>query len=260
MDTTIAGQFTRAASQMGGRALLVALVACLASAARAQSVSVVGGNVVYRDQAGATRNITTSGLERLASLSPDGRWIAFIRGTPGELVETAMQAAEATELWIAPIAEGAPHRLLHGRTGRSGDDFAKTTLARLAAPTFSPDGKTIYVESAGWVTSGALHAVNVATGAERFVCASNGFEVIPGGRYRGHLLVSQHRYFAKGSGSYEATYLITPTGREVGLVTLDETPDAERRLAAVRAGAPLPRRRSPQRALRAARGPGVSAR
>jgi hypothetical protein len=76
--------------------------------------------------------------------------------------------------------------------------------------------------------------VSVATGAERFVCPANGFEVLAQGRYRGYLLVAQHRY--RASGSYDGTWIVSPSGATVRLVTLEDAPDADARIAAVRAG------------------------
>jgi hypothetical protein len=101
-------------------------------------------------------------------------------------------------------------------------------------PAFAADGRTVYVASAGWVTSGALHAVSLATGRVRFVCPATGYEVLMRGRYRGYLLVNQHRY--RASGSYNGTWLVAPSGRRMLLVALDDAPNASARIAAVRAG------------------------
>lgn len=145
-------------------------------------------------------------------------------------METALEQDERTELWVVRIDGTAEQRLARGRGGVA----PQRMLARMANPAFSPDGRTVYVESAGWVTSGGLHAVEMATGVERFVCPSNGFEVLSRGRYRGHLLVGQHRY--RASGAYDGTWIISPAGRTVSFVALEEAPDAEARIAAVRAG------------------------
>jgi hypothetical protein len=82
---------------------------------------------------------------------------------------------------------------------------------------FSPNGRWVYFLSPAWATSTAVHAVDVASGQERFVAPGNSLNVLYRGKYAGHLLVSQHRYFL-GSGSYDWFWLIAPDGKEVGPV------------------------------------------
>jgi hypothetical protein len=57
--------------------------------------------------------------------------------------------------------------------------------------------------------------------------------VLQNGRYAGHLLVSQHRYFLAG-GSYDWLLLLTPDGKEAGPVVDEDASDAEARLARFR--------------------------
>lgn len=186
----------------------------------AQSVTVENGNVVYRASASAApRRLTALGLDSGPRLSPDGRMVAFVRATPGDSVEAAPGRSEATSLWIIGVDGRAPRMLVRGRA--SGEP--KEALASFQAPRFSPDGSRIYFLSSAWVTSGAVHAVEVASGRERFVVAGNSLDVVPAGEYAGHLLVEQHRYFLAG-GSYDWTWLFTADGTEVGPVS--ETDEA----------------------------------
>ncbi len=85
---------------------------------------------------------------------------------------------------------------------------------------FSPDGKRLYFITSAWVTSGALHRVNVDGSGERFVAAANSLKVLGSGSYKGHLIISQHRYFL-GGGSYDWYYVFTPQGKEVGPLGAD---------------------------------------
>jgi hypothetical protein len=196
----------------------------------AQSVSVSAGNIVYRARNGVERAVTSSGLDSMPSLSPDARWIVFVRRTPRDTVNTSLGWEERTELWIVRTDGVNARRLLRGREGET----PETTLARFDTPVFSLDGKTVYFGSTGWVTSDALHAVNVSTGQERFICAANGFELLTRGPYRGDLMVGQHRY--RTNGSYDGTWIVSPTGQILRQVTIDGAPDADARIAAVRAG------------------------
>jgi len=180
----------------------------------AQSVTVRQGNLFYRTSAQApARQLTRSGLDREPRLAPNGRTVAFIRGTPGDSVNTALEHEETTELWIIGVDGSNARRLVRGRAA----DDPKQALAALQDPHFSPDGRRIYFLSTAWVTSAAVHSVDVATGAERFVVPGNSLDVVPSGRFAGHLLVGQHRYFL-GGGSYDWIWLITPEGRDVGPV------------------------------------------
>lgn len=196
----------------------------------AQSVSVVAGNIVYHTRAGVTQQVSSGGMDSMPALSADGRWIVFVRRTPRDTVNTALGWEERTELWIVRTDGSSARRLLRGHEG----DAPETTLARFDTPLFSLDGKTVYFGSRGWVTSDALHAVEVASGRERFVCGANGFELIKLGLLRGDLMVGQHRYGP--TGSYDGTWIVSPRGQIIRQVTTDGAPDAEAQIAAVRAG------------------------
>ena len=199
--------------------------------AAAQRVGVRGGRVYYVPGSGAPeRALTTSGRDDMPTLSPDRQLVAFVRGTPGDTIGTAEGGSERTELWVVRTDGTGARRLLRGREA---DDPARA-LAGMTAPAFSPAGRTLYVASAAWVTSGALHAVDVRTGRERFLCDANRFTVIERGPYRGHLLVWQHRYYSRGAR--DGVWIVTPSGRTRRRVTFDDASDAEARIAAAHAG------------------------
>ncbi len=191
---------------------LLVLALAWPAAAPAQSVTVERGNVYYRAPGQAMpRAVTSLGHDRDASLSPGGRTIAFIRGTPGDSVATSLGPDEATEVWVVGADGSGARMLVRGRAARE----PERALALMSSPQFSPDGKRVYFLSVAWVTSGAVHAVDVASGEERFVLPGTSVEVVPRGHYAGHLLVTQHRYFIIG-GTYDWVWLFTADGREVG--------------------------------------------
>lgn len=193
------------------------LLAASPAAIEAQTVRAERGDVYYHPARGAPRRLTTGGRDSQPSLSPDKRTVVFVRATPGRIVETSPNEEEATELWIIRIDGAGARMLLRGRSGRT----PQTTLAGFKAPQFSPDGHKVYFLSDAWVTSAAVHMVDVQTGRESYVCPGNSLEVVPRGEYAGHLLVGKHKYFLAG-GSYDWLWLVTPQGREVGPVS-DET-------------------------------------
>jgi len=80
---------------------------------------------------------------------------------------------------------------------------------------FSSDSKTLYFVSSAWVTSGALHAVQVDGKGLRYIIPASSVEVISQGEYKDDLIVQQHRYFI-GGGSYDWLWLFTPEGKEMG--------------------------------------------
>lgn len=182
------------------------------STSKAQSVFAKDGNVFLKNRSGQTKQLTTLGRDYQPSLSPDRKRIAFIRRTPGKTVQTPLGETEATELWLAD-SEGEHHELLV--SGKEGDN-PKTVMADFSSPQFSPDGRKIYFMSAGWVTSGAVHVVEIQSKRESFVSPGNTLEVIQKGKYRGYLIVQQHKYFVGAKvGSYDDYWLLTPTGTEI---------------------------------------------
>jgi hypothetical protein len=155
----------------------------------------------------------------------DGR-VAFIRATPGRLVQTALGDEQATELWIASADGTDAHRLVAGVAA----DSVERTLTAFSSPAFSPDGRRIYFLSRAWVTSDAVHAVDVTTGREWFVAPGNSLAIVPRGPLAGCLLVNQHRYRPNEGGSYDWTWLLGTNGRELALAASDSD-GADQRLA-----------------------------
>jgi dipeptidyl aminopeptidase/acylaminoacyl peptidase len=188
------------------RLRLLAFAALLLATApsAAQTVTADGGNVVLSRPGAAPVRLTTSGRDRDPALSPDGRRVAFVRGG-------GTARPDATELWIVDARGGGERRLLVERAS----DEPRENLAGFAAPRFAPDGREVYFLATAWATSSAVHAVELATGRERYVCPGNSLEVVPRGEYAGHLVVQQHRYFV-GGGSYDWYWLVTPKGEDVG--------------------------------------------
>jgi len=188
------------------------MLVLFSSPSKAQSVFVKDGNICLKNRSGQTKQLTTSGRDYRPILSSDRRRIAFLRRTPGKTVQTPLGNTEATELWLVDN-DGEHLELLV--SGKEGDD-PKTILADFSWPQFSPDGQRIYFLSTGWVTSGAVHVVDIQSRRESFVSPGNTLEVIQKGRYRGYLIVQEHKYRVGAKvGSYDDYWLLTPTGTEI---------------------------------------------
>ena len=191
-------------------ALLLALPVLLSAPAAAQSVAEENGAIVYTPPSGSPRRLAEGPGDCDPALSPDGRWVVFVR-REGSGCDSGAETG-APRLYSIGV-DGDGLRLL--LTGTTGDAEPEASLAGLASPRFSPDGRTVYFLTRAWATSGAVHALEVETGEHRFVAPANSLGVVPSGEYAGHLVVSQHRYFV-GGGSYDWYWLLAPDGREVG--------------------------------------------
>jgi dipeptidyl aminopeptidase/acylaminoacyl peptidase len=206
---------------------LVLLPLLVAAPLRAQSVEAAAGNILYRPPCGAeARTLTRSGRDSEPRLSPDGAQVAFVRASAGPA------DGEPSSIWIVRTDGSGLRRLVQSRA----DEAPERNLEGLRSPVFSPDGARVYFLSAAWATSNAVHVADLATGEERFLIPGNSVDVVPGGRYGGHLLVDQHRYHL-GGGSYDWTWLFTPDGREAG--SIGETQASVREFLEEEAG-PLP--------------------
>ena len=187
------------------------LFIALSAQSYAQQVSVQDGNVVL-----AGKTLTNSGYDSEPVLSPDQKWIVFVRTAPGKKISTGAGEADATELWQIRADGKEPTALVRSKES----DKMENVLGGFSKPQFSTNGKLVYFLSEAWTTSGALHVVDTTNGKEHFVCPAAEFEVVRSGEYRDDLLVQQHRYFI-GGGSYDWFWLLKPDGKEVGPVGED---------------------------------------
>lgn len=165
---------------------------------------VVGAN-------GKTKQLSGFSKVKDAALWPDRTHIAFIKGTTAKPIPTGSGDAPADQVWLAEADGRVPTLLV---TSRDVPDV-KNILGGLTAPCFAPSGRTVYFLSQAYAVSDAVHAVDVATKAVRFVCAGNTVEVVTKGVFRGDLIVQQHRYRAGEGGAYDDFWLINPRGKDI---------------------------------------------
>jgi dipeptidyl aminopeptidase/acylaminoacyl peptidase len=182
----------------------------------AQFVSTTAGNVYLTDAAGKTRQLTSGGRDSKAVLSPDGKWVVFVRATSGEAIQTGADDYKPTELWqIAANGEDAT-LLVRCRNSTKTDNV----IAEFNDIQFSSNGRYVFFTTPAYATSGAVHVVDTTNAKEHFICPGNGLEVLHSGEYRDYLLIGQHRYFL-GGGTYDWWWLFTSDGKEVGPVGED---------------------------------------
>lgn len=182
----------------------------------AQSVAEENGSIFFTGTDGVRKQLTDGGRDSAPVLAPDGKQVAFIRGTPGKTIATGAGDNEATELWLIGIDGSKPTLLIQGRDAQD----VKQVIAGIGGADFSPDGKLLYFVCSAWATSGAVHVIDLATKKERFFTDGSSLEVVANGEYKGCLLIQKHRYFI-GGGSYDWYWLLKPDGSEVGPVGED---------------------------------------
>lgn len=153
--------------------------------------------------------------------SPDGRWIAFVKKSnytiPSNCFYPSGKGEHAHEIWIVNTKKITKKLLVAPHF--SCRDVSKIIIDPHNLQ-FSPDSKTLYFETSAWVTSGAIHAVDVDGNHLRFVTHGSELRVVQSGLYKGDIIVNQHRYRFKGDtplGSYDWDWLFTPTGKQIKL-------------------------------------------
>lgn len=126
-----------------------------------------------------------------SAISADGSLTAYVVLDGTRTVATAVDDAPASFLCVARRGEGP--RVLVASRAAEGEEPIERTLANFDNLVFAPDGRTLYFTSSAWVTSGAAHAVDVATGAERFLVDGQVVAVLTAGPYAGNLLALHYR-------------------------------------------------------------------
>lgn len=192
----------------------------------AGTVTVKDGNIYYTSGQNQTLQITHSASDTSPVLSPDKTMIAFVRKTKDPIPERCLDLSDAkygNQIWLYNLASKEEKLLVANNYDCSNP---QTKILDPTSLQFSSDNKILYFITSGWVTSGALHAVNIDGKDLRFIIPANSVEVVSNGRYEGYLIVMQHRYFI-GGGSYDWYWLFSPQGKEEG--TLGESISQDQR-------------------------------
>jgi sugar lactone lactonase YvrE len=193
------------------KSLIPLALLLLGAPAVADSVHVSDGDLFIVAADGGFRQLTTSHDIRDPLLSPDGAWVAYVRDPTAPAPGDTEEATDASELWLMDSATGQGRRLLANQPSEQ----PKENLTDFNGLAFSPDGRTLYFLTAAWVTSNALHRIDLESGARRYLSDANSLLVIPDGPHAGQLIVSKHRYLP-GGGSYDHFWLLSPEGKETG--------------------------------------------
>ena len=174
------------------------------------------GNIYFVGNNNQAIQLTHLGIDHDPVLSPDKKKMVFIRVSKdimpphcGDFADTQNRYGE--QIWIIDLNNKTPHVLVNYHFS------CDTPTDMIVDPRnlkFSPDNKHLYFLTSAWVTSGALHVININGNKPRFLQPANSFDVIKHGKYKGKLVIQQHRY-ATGGGSYEGCWLYTSEGKKV---------------------------------------------
>jgi WD40 repeat protein len=188
----------------------------------AQHAEVQRGNVIFIISAGERHELTHSGRDFDASLSPDGKFIVFARAVKyfppddsGKVVG-GPELAES-ELWMVPTGGRASAVRLFVLPEEPG--FRRI----LASPQVSLDSKFVYVRDE---LSGTLWRYDLsARHATKLISAAISFGMIKGGRWRGYLIVQQSTFCNDLDGLPNRCYpfsLFSADGQEIRRIAGDE--------------------------------------
>jgi hypothetical protein len=201
--------------------LVSASIVCEASA-QALSLQLRDGDVYFQDAAGVHR-LTSDGRNSDAAMSRDGNLIAYVR-KDGQNADSE----DLNSLHVCNLPAHACQEIVSPHVGKTPQE----NLTGIRSPQFSyqasigaagvPIG-SVFFETDAWATSGAIHRVTLgANPMVTFVTDSNGFSVVPSGRFAGALEVSQHRYLPQGGSCEKASVIDPNTGKQLQLLPTTE--------------------------------------
>lgn len=169
------------------------------------------GNIVL-SRNGVRQTLTRSGRDEDPALAPDGKTVVFTRRAtrPADASDDDCgTGTDIDELHRIEIASLRDEIILRGRAGSS----PNSRLCHFGAKQLSSDGRRLYFLSPAWTTSAAVHVLDMASRAVRFVQPGNDLVVLSAckGDHRDRLVIQQHRYFAFG-GSFDWYWLYDAAG------------------------------------------------
>lgn len=189
------------------------------------------GNIFFSPGGDEKIQLTKYGKDSAPVLSPDGKKVAFLRkskkeaylsvGAPEDYLQSGPDAILADQLWIIDVDGSNEMMLVEDKNPDVTQGYDKwkgqDVIAHIDSDSikFSPDSKRVYFITSAWVTSGAVHGVNVDGTNEKFITGGSTLDVIYKGQYKGNLITNIHKYFLTG-GSYDWWWVVTPDGEEVG--------------------------------------------
>jgi hypothetical protein len=142
--------------------------------ATAKTVEAIDGRIALVD--GANKTFVSDGpLDHDPVFASDRSKLAFVRDQAAAPKDEPM----ISDLYVMD-ATGKATRVLSGHPPPKPELFEKG-LVGIRAPMFSPDGARLFFETDMWTTSGAAHALDLASGKSTMLYDGSTMEVLPNG-------------------------------------------------------------------------------
>jgi hypothetical protein len=196
--------------------ILVVALAWIRSAPAASTSARVFSDTgnIFIEQNGKATKLTSSEMDVDPALAPSGKFVVYTRLGRGRNMrgyEVECNTDPKPDQLRQVNVDGSGDKIL--LSGRKGEPDER--LCDFRDKQFSSDGRRLYFLTPGWSTSGALHLLDMRSGAERFILPANELVVLSfcSGKYKDHLAVLSHRHLLFG-GSYDWYWLYDPSGKK----------------------------------------------
>lgn len=184
------------------------------TSANIDSVFVKNGNVFCKGDENKIKQLTFTGIDTMAVLSPDKKMIAFVRKNPGIYDEAnEMLLIDNSEIWLYDIISNKNRCIVKPVNFEEGIT-PENILTNFQNLVFTNDGQKLLFITSAWETSGAIHEFSIQDNKQKYLVSGNSLEIITQGKYKDYLIINQHRYYEAG-GSYDYYWLFDNNGKEI---------------------------------------------
>lgn len=186
-------------------------------------IHVESGNIYYGSD-NESIQLTNTGNDGFPALSPNKKSIVFLRRSGPAIPQECLTDNAEThswQIWLYDLVSKKEDLLVAANFNCENIE-EMIVFPEVGSLTFSPDSKSLYFLTNAWATSSKLHVVDIASKKQHFLMQANSIKVVNHGKYKGYLIVQQHRYFLN-SGSYDWYWLFSPEGKEIGPLGEEES-------------------------------------
>jgi hypothetical protein len=177
------------------------------------------GDIYLAFKNGTVEKITSGGCCGFPALSPDKKFLCFVRTFPGVIVEMPCGEIEVTNLYAADLStSGRPYLILRGSRTLAGE--ASKVDVGIMEPQFSLNGSKIYFMCSYAATSNAVKSVDLKSRIVKFLTDGISLRLIYSGNYSGHFISARHKYDGQ-DGARDVYCLMSPDGEEVREISVE---------------------------------------